>query len=600
MSGDGSGDGSGDSAPETTPTPCLEREAHYVRLFGLIKDGVWDWDLVTGRVRYSAPWRALLGLAEAETVPDKDAETWFGRVHPRDLDGLLLELEAFRAGRSERFETETFETETFETETFEHNHRLRHEDGSYRWMQTKAVALRNAAGEAVRLTGSLTSLHQQGIFDSLTGLPNRALLHDRLTGAFEAYRRNPERSFALLFIDLDRFKVINDSLGHRVGDLLLIELARRLQLCVRTGDTVARLGGDEFVVLLEDVKDYTLMQIVGRIERYTTATFELDGHQVVSGASIGIVSDLGGYTNTEDILRDADVAMYHAKKERVPYAFFNPPLLERIVSRQQDEIDLRRALERGEFFLEYQPIVTLHDGVVSGFEALVRWQHPTRGLLSPEVFIPLAEETRLITAIGEWVLSEACHQMSAWTGDGADRLSISVNLSTKQLAQPDLVERVARILEESGLQPERLRLEITETIIMEDMERAKDVLYALRRLGVRLAIDDFGTGYSSLGYLHHLPFNTVKIDRSFIRAMGGDPRSLEVVRTVISMAQNLGLEVVSEGVESAEQVSTLRTLECLYAQGFFFSKPVGFQLARAFGRPVGEAETVVETSLLDY
>ncbi len=295
-----------------------------------------------------------------------------------DLDGLLRDLEAFREGRSQ---------------SFENSHRLQHEGGSYRWMQTKGVALRGASGEAVRLSGSLTSLQQQGIFDPLTGLPNRTLLHDRLTRAFEAYGRNPERTFALLFIDLDRFKMINDSLGHRVGDLLLIELARRLQLCVRTGDTVARLGGDEFVVLLEDIKDYTVMQIVSRIERYTTATFELEGHQVVSGASVRIVGDLSGYTSTEDILCDADIAMYHAKKERLLYAFFSPHLLARVVSRQRDEIDLRRALEHSEFFLEYQPIVSLHSGEVNGFEALVRWQHPTRGVLSPQAFIPLAEET---------------------------------------------------------------------------------------------------------------------------------------------------------------------------------------------------------------
>ena len=571
-----------DNRREPTPEPWRERKGHYSCLLELISDGVWDWDLLSDRVTYSAPWRALLGLGSAET---EDAETWFGRVHPSDLDALLAELEAFRRGR---------------TQTFEHSHRVRHEDGAYHWMQARGVALRNAAGEAVRLSGTLKSLQQQGIFDSLTGLPNRTLLHDRLTGAFEAYRRNPERTFALLFIDLDRFKVINDSLGHRIGDLLLIELARRLQLCVRTGDTVARLGGDEFVVLLEDIKDYTLMQLVGRIERYTHATFELDGYQVVSGASIGVVSDLGSYTNTEDILRDADVAMYHAKKERVPYALFNPSLLARIVSRQQDEVDLRGALERGEFFLEYQPIVSLQGGVVSGFEAFVRWQHPTRGVLTPSAFIPLAEETRLITAIGEWVLSEACHQLSAWTGSGAKPLSISVNLSTTQLSQPDLVERVAHILKKSGLPPEQLRLEITETIIMADMERAKDVLYALRRLGVRLAIDDFGTGYSSLGYLHHLPFNTVKIDRSLIRAMGSDPRSLAVVQTVITVAQNLGLEVVSEGVESAEQVSTLRTLACLYGQGFFFSKPVGFQLAQGLSCLVAKPKSVTETGMLEY
>ena len=535
-----------------------ESEARYTLAAAAMNDGLWDWDLRTGEMFYSPRWWSLLGLeAEASREPSR----WFERIHPLDSERVEAQLKAHLAG---------------ETPVFECEHRLLHQDGSYRWMLSRGLAVRDGAGKARRIAGSLTSIAQEGVCDALTGLPNRALLMDRLRQAFEKYQRDPNKTFAVLFMDLNRFKVINDSLGHQVGDLLLIELAKRLQLCVRSADTVARLGGDEFVILLENLDGpNSVMQVVDRIGRYTATTFNLDGHQVVSSTSIGVVMEVQHYGSTDDILRDADIAMYHAKTSKQPYALFDRAMFEQVVARQQTEMELRTALERGELFLMYQPIVSLRDGEISGFEALVRWQHPRRGLVAPMEFIALAEETGLINAIGEWVLSEACTQMSAWQRHMPESLqTISVNLSSRQLAQPDLVQRVAAILRDIGLEPHYLKLEVTESAVMDDPTLAVKVLEQLKGLGVRIAMDDFGTGYSSLSYIHSLPLDTIKIDQTFVNQMKNDSKSLEIVRTVVNLAQNLDLDVVSEGVESAEQVAILGTLHCRYAQGYYFSKPL--------------------------
>ncbi len=536
-----------------------ESEARYALAAAAMNDGLWDWNLQTGEVFYSPRWQALLGLEEP--IVGGTSSDWLERIHPLDRERVGAQLSAHLADDIPIFECE---------------HRVLHQDGRYHWMMSRGLAVRDEAGKAHRIAGSLTSIAQQGVCDALTGLPNRALLLDRLRGAFEKYKRDPTQTFAVLFMDLNRFKVINDSLGHRVGDLLLTELAKRLQLCVRSADTVARLGGDEFVILLENLDGpNSVMQVIDRIGRYTATTFNLDGHQVVSSTSIGVVMDVAHYASTDDILRDADIAMYHAKGRKKPYSLFDKRMFERVAARQQTEMELRSALERGELFLMYQPIVSLEDGEVSGFEALVRWQHPRRGLVSPVEFIALAEETGLIGAIGEWVLSEACAQMSVWQRTRADPpLTISVNLSSKQFMQPDLVKRVAAILRDTGLAPRYLKLEVTESAVMEDPTLAIKVLGELRDLGVRIAMDDFGTGYSSLSYIHSLPLDTIKIDQSFVNRMKHDAKSLEIVRTVVNLAQNLDLDVVSEGVESAEQVSILDTLHCRYAQGYYFSKPL--------------------------
>ncbi len=551
-----------------------ESEARYALAAAAMNDGLWDWNLQTGEVFYSPRWQALLGLEEP--ITNGTSNDWLGRIHPLDRERVRAQLNAHLADNIPVFECE---------------HRVLHRDGRYHWMMSRGLAVRDETGRALRVAGSLTSIAQQGVCDALTGLPNRALLLDRLRQAFEKYQRDPSQTFAVLFMDLNRFKVINDSLGHQVGDLLLIELAKRLQLCVRSADTVARLGGDEFVILLENLDGpHSVMQVIDRIGRYTATTFSLDGHQVASSTSIGVVMDIQHYVSTDDILRDADIAMYHAKSRKNPYARFDKRMFERVASRQQTEMELRSALERGELFLMYQPIVSLKDGEVSGFEALVRWQHPRRGLVSPTEFIALAEETGLIGAIGEWVLSEACAQMSLWQRTQKDPpLTISVNLSSKQFMQPDLVKRVAAILRDTGLAPRYLKLEITESAVMEDPALAVEVLSALRDLGVRIAMDDFGTGYSSLSYIHSLPLDTLKIDQSFVNRMKSDPRSLEIVRTVVNLAQNLNLDVVSEGVESAEQATILGTLHCRYAQGYYFSKPlIEREVLELLSAPVAE------------
>ena len=551
-----------------------ESEARYALAAAAMNDGLWDWDLQTGEVFYSPRWQALLGLEEP--IVNGTSSDWLGRIHPLDRERVSAQLSAHLADDIPVFECE---------------HRILHQDGRYHWVMSRGLAVRDERGQARRIAGSLTSIAQQGVCDALTGLPNRALLLDRLRQAFGKYQRDPSQTFAVLFMDLNRFKVINDSLGHQVGDLLLIELAKRLQLCVRSADTVARLGGDEFVILLENLDGpNSVMQVIDRIGRYTATTFNLDGHQVVSSTSIGVVMDVQHYASTDDILRDADIAMYHAKSRKKPYSLFDKRMFERVAARQQTEMELRSALERGELFLMYQPIVSLTDGEVSGFEALVRWQHPRRGLVSPVEFIALAEETGLINTIGEWVLSEACAQMSLWQRTQRDPpLTISVNLSSKQFAQPDLVKRVAAILRDTDLEACYLKLEVTESAVMEDPTLAVRVLGDLRDLGVQIAMDDFGTGYSSLSYIHSLPLDTLKIDQSFVNRMKSDPRSLEIVRTVVNLAQSLDLDVVSEGVESAEQAMILGTLHCRYAQGYYFSKPlIEAEVLELLNMPVAE------------
>jgi diguanylate cyclase (GGDEF)-like protein/PAS domain S-box-containing protein len=415
--------------------------------------------------------------------------------------------------------------------------------------------------------------------DALTGLPNRALFMDHLGLAIARSKRNNEQKFAVLYLDLDRFKIINDSLGHMIGDQLLIGIARRLEECLRPGDTIARLGGDEFTILIEDISDDSdTIYVAERIQNELTVPFNLSGREVFTTVSIGIAPGSSSYERAEDILRDADTAMYRAKTMgKARHEIFDKAMHARAMNLLQLETDLRRAVEREEFFVQYQPIVSLETSHLRGFEALVRWKHPERGLISPIDFIPVAEETGLIIQIGEWVLRESCQQMQKWhTLFPTDPpMFISVNLSGKQFTQPDLIKDVATILEETGLNPRSLKLEITESVVMENIETATEMLKQLRSLGVKLSIDDFGTGYSSLSYLHRFPIDTLKIDRSFVTQMSDNNENMEIVRTVVMLAQNLGMDVVAEGVETTEQLSLLQRLGCEFGQGYFFSKPVG-------------------------
>jgi diguanylate cyclase (GGDEF)-like protein/PAS domain S-box-containing protein len=536
------------------------------------KDGLWDWDLKTDQVYFSTRWKAMLGFTNGD-IGGESAE-WFKRVHPDDLPAVHAALSAHLAGRAPDFESE---------------YRMLHRNGGYRWVLTRGLAVRNRAGEAYRMAGSQSDitlrkaaeerLLHDAFHDPLTGLPNRALFMDRLGMAIAHAKRRLSYTYAVLFIDLDRFKNVNDSLGHSAGDELLRAVARRLESCLRPGDTVARLGGDEFTILLDEVADVDhAVQVAQRMHKEMARPFRAQGHEVFVTMSLGITVGAGGdYDRPEDVLRDADTAMYGAKSSgKARDAVFDQDMHDRAVALLQLETDLRRAIERCEFEIHYQPIVSLDTGKIDAFEALLRWRHPRRGLLHPYGFVPVAEDTGLIVPIGWWVLHEACSQLAEWQSRpwGGEHLAVTVNLSSKQFMQADLVQRLKEILRKTGVRPDCLRLEITESTIMEQAEDAVAKLVALRSFGVKLYIDDFGTGYSSLSYLHRLPVDALKIDRSFISEMDGGGERSEIVRTIVTLARTLRMDVAAEGIETAEQVTRLRALSCHFGQGYFFSEPL--------------------------
>ena len=538
-----------------------ESEARYARAERGVNDGLWDWNLETNSVYYSPRYAAMLGYPEEART--EGPAFFLNAVHPDDRARVQHGLEEHRAGLTPTLESE------FRVST----------PAGYRWVLGRGLAVRDESGVARSLTGSLTDLSQRGVFDPLTGLPNRLLLTRHLTRFLtQCPETGATPPAALLFLDLDRFKLINDSLGHDVGDALLSEVGRRLQRAVRYGDMVARLGGDEFVLLLVDVTQDDASSLLARISASLAKPYELGTQQWQLGASIGVVWPLAEYAadpnGVEDLLRDADIAMYEAKKTQQPWVYFNQKMRERLVERQKLEADLRGALQRREFFLVYQPIVSLAETATASFEALVRWQHPGRGLVSPTDFVPLAEETGLIVELGRWVLAEACERLRS---SPDEQLSLAVNLSPRQLGDPELVAWLAALLARTGVCPARLKLEVTESAVMAEPERMIGVLSHLRDLGVKLAMDDFGTGYSSLSYAHDLPIHSLKIDRSFVGRMTHDAKSLEIVRTIMALAERLGLEVVAEGVETEDQVTLLRGLGCTLMQGYYYAKPLPWE-----------------------
>lgn len=420
-------------------------------------------------------------------------------------------------------------------------------------------------------------LVHEATHDALTGLPNRAHFTTLLETAISQSREKNSKKFAVLFLDLDRFKVINDGLGHVVGDKLLVAIAERLQAGVRPGDIVSRFGGDEFTILLKNiVEPETVTEVAERLQAKLTAPFNIDNSEIFTSASIGIIMSDDSHGNPENFLRDADTAMYRAKeKGKARYEIFNSAMHVRNMYLLRMENDLRRAIERSEFRVFYQPIVNLSSVETNEFEALVRWQHTELDFIPPNDFIPVAEETGLIVPLGEWVLEESCRQISRWQQLFPKKLlSVSVNLSAKQLMHPNLIRQVKEIMNTAALHPDSLKLEVTESMVMDNAEMALEVLSELCALGVRLSTDDFGTGYSSLSYLHHFPFERLKIDRSFIGKMDSDAKSEEIVRTILTLAENLHLEVVAEGIETETQFLRLRELGCNLAQGYLFSKPV--------------------------
>jgi diguanylate cyclase (GGDEF)-like protein len=429
-------------------------------------------------------------------------------------------------------------------------------------------------------------LLHQALHDALTGLPNRILFVEHLQKALQRSQRNKDYLFAVLFIDLDRFKIINDNWGHAVGDQLLIAISHILKEYSREVDTVARLSGDEFTILLEDLTNFKdAIAIAERLLDKFTAPIQLDEKKVFSGASIGIVFSSPNYENGSELLRDADIAMYRAKAlGKGRYAIFDSEMYDRTLQISQIETDLHLALERQEFILNYQPIVSLQTGKINGFEALVRWQHPEKGLIYPDNFIKIAEENGSIVSLGEWVLREACNQLYIWQKKFslASSFYISINLSSKQIKQFDFVDMLKKILVETGLNGDSLRLELTETMLVDQGEKTIELLTQIKEQKVQLSIDDFGTGYSSLSYLHRFPIDALKIDRSFVSTIDQEGKNSEIIKIIITLARALKIKAIAEGVETQVQLDYLKHLGCDEVQGYFFSPPVDIRSAEAF------------------
>jgi diguanylate cyclase (GGDEF)-like protein/PAS domain S-box-containing protein len=524
-------------------------------------------------VRVNKSLCKLLGYSEAELLK----MTLHSLSHPEDADWLKEQLTNLLRGSIASVQLEQ---------------RFLRKDAEVVWVvlsATKIAEGKNNSAKMILQMQDITDrksveerLLHEALHDALTGLPNRALYMDHLRKAVARWKRREHGAFAVLFLDLDGFKGINDTLGHLAGDQLLVEFTQRLIANTRPGDTFARLGGDEFSILLDDLNDLNDAIIaVKRLQQMLKEPFHVSGRELFVTSSIGVALSTPEYVDPEEILRHADAAMYRAKKlGKGRYEVFDRTTSKRLERQSQIETDLSRAVERAELFLEYQPIVALETGRIAGFEALLRWQHPNLGMIAPPDFITVAEATGAIVPIGEWVLQESCRQTREWQKSCPQNppLYMSVNLSVKQFTQPNLVEQVAIALHNGGLDPSSLKLEITESMLM-NADSAIRMLSQLNALGVGISIDDFGTGYSSLSYLHRLPFSNLKIDRSFVNSMSGNKESFEIVRTIITLARSLNLTIVAEGIETNEQVEILRDLNCEYGQGHFFSKALKVEWA---------------------
>jgi len=556
-----------------------ESEERYALAVRGANDGLWDWNLTTDKIYLSPRWKQILGYEE-DDIGNEPAE-WLERVHPDSQQEVKMKIDAHFQGRTPHFESE---------------HRLCHKDNTYRWVLARGLALFDETGSAYRMAGSHTEitgrkeaenqLRHDAFYDSLTDLPNRALFLDRLGSAIFRNQRNPSAKFGILFLDLDHFKLINDSLGHNVGDVLLQEIGRRLGKSMRATDTVARLGGDEFGILLEnidDIRDAT--QTADRIQNLLSQPIDLLGTETITSASIGIMMNAPGYNTPDEYLRDADIAMYRAKaRGKARYEIFDQTMRDYIMLRLELETDLRLAIEQQELTLHYQPIISLENQKIMGFESLLRWSHLEKGDISPTVFIPIAEETGLILPLGDWVLQNATKQLCFWQSQipAASELQISVNLSGKQLVHPDLVEQIENAIQQNSLQPNCLNLEVTESDIINDTETAATVLKEIKQLGAGTQMDDFGTGYSSLSYLHQFPFDVIKIDRSFVMGMTQDKSKVSLIKTIILMAKELKKKVIAEGIETLEEMEILRELGCEYGQGFYISPAISAEDATTF------------------
>ena len=554
-------------------------EQRYSIATQVITDGIWSWDLSRDAIEYSSRWKSMLGYSEAEIA--RSPMEWLARVHPEDREELKGHLTNCWVG---------------DVDTFEIEYSLLHRDGQYRSMRCKCHTIKNAAGEVSHLIGAQTDitecqqikaqLNRSCGQDGLTKLPNRQLFVEKLRELSQSEQYS-DCNFALLCLDLDRFKYINRNFSDAVGDRLLLEIVRQIKLCLQPQDMLARLGGDEFAVLLANIEEeQRSIAIASMIQQNLSAPMQVGEHSILVSISIGIATPEeniqadNSYSLLES-LQNAEIAMRQAKERgKACNKIFQSSLYRENLEKTKSEDELRWAIEQQQFILHYQPLVQLVDGDLVGFEALIRWNHPTRGLVSPSEFIPLAESTGLITPMGWWVLRSACRQMVEWRQKlNAKDIFISVNITGKQISQPYAGDIIAQIITETGLNPRCLKLEITESEIIENIALVLPTVEKLKKLGVQLSMDDFGTGYSSLSYLHCLPVDTLKIDRSFIQGMESDRHQLELVKTIIKIAEVFELDLVAEGIETQTQCAELIKLQCKYGQGFLFSKPVSSQEA---------------------
>jgi diguanylate cyclase (GGDEF)-like protein/PAS domain S-box-containing protein len=544
-----------------------ESEERYALAARGAQDGLWDWNLRRDEVYYSERWLEMLGYTAEEVGSRPDG--WLDRIHPGDRESVQQTLERHLRG---------------ETAHFESSHRVLHREGTYRWVLVRGLAVRADGGLAYRMAGSLSDLTGRGVHDPLTGLPNRAFFASRLADALERWQRGRSPGFALLLVDVDRFQLINDGLGPVAGDGLLVALAERLDAAIGaltpgTEATLARAGGDEFLVLLEAIPHVgEATRLAERIRSALQSPFVVEGRPVFTSASVGIVSASPGHQRPEELVRDAEVAMHRAKSlGGARFQVFDKQMHERALARLRVESDLRRAIAAGELLLHYQPIVELRGGRVRRVEALVRWRSPHGEVLSPEHFIPVAEESELVLELDRWVLATACRQLRDLRRELGVELAASVNLSGRHFSRLEVVDHVRAALEAAALPADAVELEVTEGVLVAQPELAQRVLAELKAIGVRLCLDDFGTGYSSLSYLHQFPIDGLKVDRSFIAALGDGNGRGRIVETIVGLARHLGLGVVAEGVETAEQRAHLETIGCELAQGYLFARPMPWE-----------------------
>ena len=537
--------------------------------------GLWDWNLATNRIHFSPRWVAMVGSDEHQVGNTPDA--WLERVHPDDISEVRRQVDEHLAGGASEFDLP---------------HRLLHRDGTYRWTSCHGVVVRNEAGRAVRVVGCHSDVTADKVADALTGLPNRLLFMDHLARAIERARRNPAHHFAVLLVDLGRAEAPGGEAGAKTPDPLLTAAARRLETCLRSGDggasmsrdhLVARLRGDEFAILLDGLAELGDARVVAdRVLGEILSSFMIGGDEIFLSASVGIAVSATGYAQPDAVMRDADTALHRARLlGRGRCEVFDTAILRSAQTELQMDTDFMEALDRGEFVLLFQPVVALDTQRVAGFEALVRWQHPSRGLVSPAEFIPIAEKSGFIVPLGLWTLRTACLQLKAWREGvpGADTAWVSVNLSAPQFNQPSLVDDIAEALRDAGLPARCLVVELTEGVAMANPTAVKGQLMQLRVMGVKIALDDFGTGQSSLAYLHQFPADKLKLDRSFVCDMETRNDVRDIVGAVTGLAHQLGLEVIAEGVETGGQLAQVRSLGCEYVQGYFFSKPVDSERA---------------------